>query len=63
MVRLLVITLTVMTLRFGGVSALHQDGLDAVRGIHTDVNSLSSQVRSDIENLDTPLSTSPNPGS
>jgi hypothetical protein len=63
MVRLLVITLTVMTLRFGGVSALHQDGLGAVRGIHTDLNSLSNQVTSDIENLRTTLSSFPNPGS
>jgi hypothetical protein len=63
MTRLLVLTLTLLTLRFGGVSALHQDARDAVYSVHTGLNSLSNQVTSDIENLHSSLSDSPGPGS
>jgi hypothetical protein len=63
MTRLLVLTLTLLTLRFGGVSALHQDALDAVHSVHTSFNSLSNQVTSDIENLQSSFSDSPGSGS
>jgi hypothetical protein len=58
MTRLLIITLTLLTLRFGGVSALHQDARDAVQSVHTSLNSLSNEVTSDIENLRSNLSDS-----
>ena len=49
--RLLVLTLSLLTLHFGGVSALHQDALDAVTSVHTGLNSLSNDVTGDIVNL------------
>jgi hypothetical protein len=63
MTRLLVLTLTLMTLRFGGAAALHQDATDAVQSVHAGVSSLSNQVTSDIVNLPTTLSDSPSSGS
>jgi hypothetical protein len=49
--RLLVLTLSLLTLHFGGVSALHQDAWDAVASVQTGLNSLSNDVTGDIVNL------------
>lgn len=62
MARLLILTLTLLTLRFGGAAVLHQDAWDSVRSIHTELNSLSNQVTSDIVNLHTTLSSSASSG-
>lgn len=53
MARLLVLTLSLITLYFGGASALHQDAVDAVTSVHTGLNSLSHDVTNDIVNLNT----------
>jgi hypothetical protein len=49
--RLLVLTLSLLTLHFGGVSAVHQDAMDAIRSVNTGLNSLSYDVTGDIVNL------------
>jgi hypothetical protein len=51
--RLLVLTLSLLTLHFGGASALHQDVLDAYTSVHTGLNSLSNDVTGDLVNLHT----------
>ena len=62
MSRLVLLTLTLITLSFGGASALHQDAVDAVQSAHRDLNSLSNGVRSEILNLSSSLSDSPGSG-
>jgi hypothetical protein len=62
-VRLLVLTLTLITLHFGGASALQKDALDAVQSVHAGLNSLSDGVTSDLVNLHTTLPDGSGPGS
>jgi hypothetical protein len=58
MARLLTLTTMLLTLHFGGASALCQDAHDAFVYAHTDLNSLSQSVTSDIVNLHSSLSDS-----
>ena len=62
MSRLILLTLTLITLSFGGASALHQDAVDAVQSAHSDLNSLSNGVTSDILNLQSSVAGSPGSG-
>jgi hypothetical protein len=54
MARLLTLALTLVTLHFGGASAIQQDATAAFQFAHSNLSSLANQVTSDIVNLGTP---------
>jgi hypothetical protein len=55
MARLLTLALTLMTLHFGAASAIQQEAKATYQFAHSNLNSLSNQVTSDIVNLHTAL--------
>jgi len=58
MARLLTLITMLVTLHFGGASALHQDALDVFHSAQSGLNSLSNGVSSDLVNLHNSLPSS-----
>lgn len=55
MARLLTLAAMLVTLSFGGASALHQDAIDAFHPVNAGLNSLSNDVTSTLVTLQNSL--------